>query len=77
MSAGLTRDAKEALLRYDWPGNVRELRNVMERACVLCPDDLLRNDHCPLGKRSSSPSPNSSVIAGPTNNTNATIVESG
>src|SRR5207253_2453894 len=34
--AGLTREAKEALLRHDWPGNVRELRNALERAAILC-----------------------------------------
>ena len=31
-AAGLTREARQALLQYDWPGNVRELRNVLERA---------------------------------------------
>ena len=31
----LSREAHEALLRYDWPGNVRELENVVERACIL------------------------------------------
>jgi DNA-binding NtrC family response regulator len=25
--AGLTRDARESLVRNDWPGNIRELRN--------------------------------------------------
>ena len=34
--AGLTRDAREALLQHDWPGNVRELRNALERAAILC-----------------------------------------
>ena len=34
--AGLTRDARKALLQYEWPGNVRELRNVLERAAILC-----------------------------------------
>jgi transcriptional regulator with PAS, ATPase and Fis domain len=33
--AGLTREARQALLQYDWPGNVRELRNVLERATIL------------------------------------------
>jgi transcriptional regulator with PAS, ATPase and Fis domain len=30
--AGLTREARSALLEHDWPGNVRELRNALERA---------------------------------------------
>lgn len=33
--AGISRDALEALRRYDWPGNVRELINVIERAILL------------------------------------------
>ncbi len=33
--AGLTRDAREAILDHDWPGNVRELRNALERAAIL------------------------------------------
>jgi transcriptional regulator with PAS, ATPase and Fis domain len=39
--AGLTRDAREALLRHDWPGNVRELRNALERAAILCEGGLI------------------------------------
>src|SRR6186997_529805 len=35
-AAGLTREARQALLQHDWPGNVRELRNVLERAAILC-----------------------------------------
>jgi two-component system response regulator HydG len=37
----LAPDALEALLRHPFPGNVRELRNVLERACVLEPGELL------------------------------------
>ena len=40
--AGLTREAREALLRYHWPGNVRELRNALERAAILCEGGLIR-----------------------------------
>ncbi|MCA9730238.1 MAG: sigma-54-dependent Fis family transcriptional regulator, partial [Candidatus Eisenbacteria bacterium] len=31
----VSREAMDALSRYDWPGNVRELENVMERAVIL------------------------------------------
>jgi two-component system response regulator AtoC len=37
----LTRDARDALLRYEWPGNVRELRNALERAVILCEQGLI------------------------------------
>ena len=33
------------LLQYRWPGNVRELENVMRRAMVLCPDQLITPAH--------------------------------
>ena len=46
--AGLTRDAREALLRYDWPGNVRELRNALERAAILCEGGLIHATHLTL-----------------------------
>jgi two-component system response regulator FlrC len=47
-AAGISRDAKEALLRYRWPGNVRELRNVLERASILCDGGLVTHDHLAL-----------------------------
>jgi len=37
----LTREALEALKRYDWPGNVRELENVLERAVILDEDGVI------------------------------------
>jgi transcriptional regulator with PAS, ATPase and Fis domain len=46
--AGLTRDAREALLSHDWPGNVRELRNALERAAILCEGGLITADHLSL-----------------------------
>ena len=46
--AGLTRDARQALLQYEWPGNVRELRNVLERAAILCEGSLIDTNHLAL-----------------------------
>ena len=46
--AGLTRDARRALLQYEWPGNVRELRNVLERATILSEGALIDADHLAL-----------------------------
>lgn len=31
----LSKDARDALLRYDWPGNVRELENAIQRSLIL------------------------------------------
>ena len=37
-------DAQQQLTAYDWPGNVRELDNVIQRALILQPGDLVRAD---------------------------------
>jgi transcriptional regulator with GAF, ATPase, and Fis domain len=46
--AGISRDARQALVGYHWPGNVRELRNVLERAAILCDGGLITADHLAL-----------------------------
>jgi len=55
--AGLTRDAKDALLRYHWPGNVRQLRNALERAAILCEGGLITAEHLSLDPEPSAPPP--------------------
>jgi DNA-binding NtrC family response regulator len=49
--AGLTHDAREALVAHDWPGNVRELRNTLERAAILCDGGLIGVEHLSLHPR--------------------------
>jgi transcriptional regulator with GAF, ATPase, and Fis domain len=53
--AGLTGDAREALLRYPWPGNVRELHNALERAAILCEGGLIHSEHLTLQSSSRPP----------------------
>jgi formate hydrogenlyase transcriptional activator len=35
-------EAMEKLTRYPWPGNIRELQNLIERAVILSPGEVLR-----------------------------------
>ena len=51
---GLDDGARSVLRGYGWPGNVRELRNVLERAVIVCPDDLIRTEHLPSPPRSAA-----------------------
>ncbi|MBW2217745.1 MAG: sigma 54-interacting transcriptional regulator [Deltaproteobacteria bacterium] len=39
--------AIDAFVQYSWPGNVRELENCMERAVLLCDDQVIRSYHLP------------------------------
>ncbi len=39
---------------YAWPGNVRELQNVIERAVILCADEVVGDEHLSLGAPSAS-----------------------
>ena len=40
----LSAEAMDALTRYPWPGNIRELDNVVARAVVLSPTDVIEAD---------------------------------
>ena len=45
--SGVNDEALEALCAYAWPGNVRELINVIERAMLLCENDVITTDDLP------------------------------
>lgn len=43
----ISTPAIDALMQYHWPGNVRELENCMERAVLLCDDQVVHGYHLP------------------------------
>ena len=54
----ISTPAIEMLTSYHWPGNIRELENCIERAVLLCNDEVIRSEHLPpslqMGKRSAN-----------------------
>jgi Nif-specific regulatory protein len=44
----ISTPAIDALTRYHWPGNVRELENCIERAVLLCDEQVIHSYHLPL-----------------------------
>jgi two-component system NtrC family response regulator len=43
----ITPEALKVLIHYAWPGNVRELENVMERAVILCSNNVISPQDLP------------------------------
>ncbi len=43
----LSSPAIDLLVQYHWPGNVRELENVIERAVLVCDEEVIRSYHLP------------------------------
>ncbi len=43
----ITPEALQVLIQYAWPGNVRELENVMERAVILCSNNVISPQDLP------------------------------
>jgi two-component system, NtrC family, response regulator len=45
--SGLAPEVERLFFQYSWPGNVRELENVIERAMILCPTDIITASDLP------------------------------
>jgi two-component system NtrC family response regulator len=45
---GVSREARDQLMRYDYPGNVRELENIIERAVVISQDPMISTRELPF-----------------------------
>ena len=45
---GIEPEAMELLQNYSWPGNVRELENVLQRAIILAPGQMVRAEDLTL-----------------------------
>ncbi len=43
----ISTPAIDMLMRYHWPGNVRELENCIERAALVCQDQVIHSYHLP------------------------------
>lgn len=62
---GLSAAAAGQLTRYAWPGNIRELENVIQRAMILSPGDLLEAENLLLPKSElAAPQAGKSAAAG-------------
>jgi DNA-binding NtrC family response regulator len=57
----LSPGAVDRLVAHDWPGNVRELRNVIERAVLLAPGDVVRPADIVVGLPGESIAPHPSL----------------
>ncbi|MFH1996479.1 MAG: sigma-54 dependent transcriptional regulator [Candidatus Omnitrophota bacterium] len=45
--SSVSRKAMDLLENYGWPGNARELENVMERAVILCKNEIIDEEDLP------------------------------
>ncbi|MDZ7654620.1 MAG: sigma-54 dependent transcriptional regulator [Sulfurimicrobium sp.] len=57
----LSEGAARQLTQYGWPGNIRELENVIQRALILAPGDLIEAEHLHLPQPESKEPPPSGI----------------
>jgi len=46
--AGFSQDTLRILTEYTWPGNVRELEHAVERAVIMCRENVIQSHHLGL-----------------------------
>ena len=44
----ISDSAKESLLSHSWDGNIRELQHTMEKAVIMCDDNVIKPEHLGL-----------------------------
>jgi len=45
---GIDAEVIDRMMNYDFPGNVRELENMIERAFIVCDENILKLKHFPI-----------------------------
>ncbi|MDD4952366.1 MAG: sigma 54-interacting transcriptional regulator, partial [Desulfovibrionaceae bacterium] len=58
----ISTPAIDLLTMYHWPGNVRELRNCVERAVLVCDEEVIRTYHLPPTLQSAESSATDSCL---------------
>ena len=44
-------EAWQYIMNYSWPGNIRELENALERAVIMCQQEVIGREHFPIDLR--------------------------
>jgi PAS domain S-box-containing protein len=58
---GISGEVLSLLMAHDWPGNIRELENIIERAFILCQDEIIQLPHLPREMTNNPERPDSGV----------------